>query len=152
MPQILIRDMRKFSDGIMRSKMFIDQVIVWISEERKLSVALADTNMRIWQKDTAVRLSMEVLMSVRRPEEEWFSILKSKISGFARGAKPMVEVEDSTRYTWDMHNVHGEQFSIEVIFRGAMNGDPTGEDGTDPEPTEIQDNPDGVGGGALNEM
>jgi hypothetical protein len=150
MPQILIRDMRKFGDGLMRSKMFVDQVIVWISEERKLSLALADANMQIRQRDTAVRLYIEVLMSMHQPEEDWFLILKSKIKGFTRGAEPMVEVEENTRYTWDMHNVHGEQFSIEVVFRGATDGNPDFEDVISPEPTEIQDDPDGVGGGSLD--
>lgn len=148
MPQILIRDMRRFGDGLMRAKMFVDQVVVWISEDRDLMTALADANMQIRQRDTAIRLTIDVLMDVRQPEGEWFREFSSRVKEFTRGAEPMIETGDVTRYTWDMHNARGEQFSIEFVFRGATDGDSTDTDGTDPEPTEIQDDPDGVGGGS----
>lgn len=150
MPQILIRDMRQFSDGLMKAKMFIDQAIVWMCEENIIMRALSDANMQIRQRDTEVRLCIELLLENRRPEDSWWKDFSAKIGSFTK-VKPSVETESGYRYTWAMHAIHGEQFSVEVTFRGATDGELTGDSRIDDEPQTIQDHPDGVGGGASAE-
>ena len=151
MPQILLRDMRVFRDGLERSRIAVDELIVMCSESKPLNTVLADANLRVLHKDTAVRAVVEFAPDTHKPSGEWWTLFTVQMDRLTRTEPQRLESEKGIAYTWNMDSSR-EQFSIQVIFRGAKDGDSAGEDGTDPEPTEIQDDPDGVGGGARHEV